>query len=158
MKSRASGFSAMSCSSSWKILSTLSQSVSISFQCSWSPTTPSPPVHCRSPVEPECQVYQGRYSLRGLWGVCLCVGRCDRPAQLLPLRHPPWGEQSLPILSKAYCIISFWNGWLTLSSPFHCPEVQICSLVPGPLPHHDWSWKIIFLCLLKLCYVSCEKS
>lgn len=121
MKSRASGsFSTVLLEKDKvhekKILTALSQSVSIFFSVAEAPTAPPPPVHCCSPVKPECQVYQGRYSLRGcvcvcVWGVrvSVCGGSCTRPAQLLPLRQPPWGEQSLLILSKANCIISFWN-------------------------------------------------
>lgn len=142
-------------------LSALSKSVSISFQCIWGTHPLPPPVLCCSPVKPECQVYQGRYSLRGRV-VVVCVWRelQQACAAAATATSSVRGTKSLPILSKANCIISFWHVCRLAdpASPFHCPEVQICSLVPGPLPHNDTELKDYFPLSTYLRYVSCEKS
>lgn len=74
-------------------------------------------------------------------------GSCNRPAQLVPLltEHHcdivhEGNEASQHYLRPIVSSLSELSaGWLTLASPFHCPEVQICSLIPGPFPHQDWS-------------------
>lgn len=99
-----------------------------------------PLLHCCSSGKPECQVYQGHYSLRDC-GACVCV--------CVYLKGVATGLRSCchcNILHEGYTATQYYHrhiksslseisaGWLTLANPFHCRQVKLLSLVPYPPP------------------------
>lgn len=142
-------------------LSALSKSVSISFQCIWGTHHPSlHPFSAAVLLNQNAKFIKDATAWGDVWWWCVCEGSCNRPAQLLPLRHPPWGEQKAsqyylrPIASS---LSDMSAGWLTLQAPSTVLRSKSVPLSQAPFLIMTQSWKIIFLSTY-LRYVSCEKS
>lgn len=136
-------------------MSALSQSVSTCFQYSWS-TQHSSIVTVLLNLNKKfikdatawgtamCVLVYSKGIATGLLCCCHCNMRDIKPPNIITgiLNHL-WNICRLADPCKPLSLLSS-------PTPFPCP-------IP-PLPHHNWSWKISFLCLLEPCYVSCEKS
>lgn len=123
------------------------------------PCTPPPSFHCCSPVKPECQVYQGHCSSRDCVCVSVCLGGCScchhsqkHHCDILLECHKA-SQYYLNPIASSLAELSVWP----LQAPF-----AVLRSKPVPLSRAlcliMTEAERFFFCILKLCYVSCEKS